>query len=589
MTKRLFYLIIILIGFVISFNKSEACVVKGIIYKDANFKSSYATPVINESGTPGYLSTTYGTASTAANFTVSGTNMTAGILVTPPMGYEVSVNNSTFYSTLTIGSAGNIPNTIIYIRLMATASSGNYGGNIVLSSSGAANVNVATTNSTINKAPLTVTANNANKMYGTTLTGGAGSQAFTVTGLQNGETIGSVTIAYGTGAQATDPVGTYTSCVAIGSATGGTFSANNYNITYVGANIIVNPAPLVVIADDVSKVYGTTITGGPGSKAFTTAGLQNGETVGTVTIGYGTGAAAADVAGAYIDCVTIAAATGGSFTSHNYIITYVPGKLTVVPAALSIYADDVTKVYGTVLQGGPGYTAFTSSGLQNGETIGSVLVGYGTAGAADAHVGNCRSCVTVANATGGTFNPFNYKITYEPGNILVTPAPLTIIADDKIKQYGEPNPVLTASYSGLVNGDSPAQLTIKPIITTPATDISPPGSYPITATGALSPDYTITYVPGTLLIVEAYAIPNAFTPNGDGINDTWHIQFLDSYHHCTVSVYNRFGQSVFYANDYGTPWDGTFQGGALPAGVYYYVIDLKNINKHLAGYITIIR
>jgi len=548
-----------------------------------------ATPVINENGVPNSITTIYGTASATTNFTISGSNMLAGIQVDPPPGFEVSADNATFSATLTVGSAGNIPNTTIYMRLAATTSAGNYGGNIVLTSTGAANVNVAVSNSSVNKAPLTVTANNVSKLYGATLTGGTGSQAFVATGLQNGETIGSVTIGYGTGSQPTDGVGTYFSCVAIANAAGGTFVANNYNITYVGSNISVDPAPLTVVADDVTKTYGNTLTGGSGSTAFTAAGLQNGETVGTVTIGYGTGSAATDAAGLYIDCVTIAAATGGTFASYNYAITYVPGKITVVPATLTITANDVTKTYGAVLQDGPGYTAFTSAGLQNGESISSVSVGYGTAGAANAHVGTCQGCVTVGGATGGTFSLYNYSITYTPGNIIVTPAPLTIIADDKIKQYGESNPTLTATYNGLVNGDTPGQLTTLPIISTTATDASTPGSYPITVSGALSPDYTITYVPGTLLIIKSYIVPNAFTPNGDSINDTWHIQFLDSYQHCTIGIYNRFGQKVFYANGYGTPWDGTFHGSALPAGVYYYVINLKNINKLLSGYVTVIR
>ncbi|WP_345106352.1 MBG domain-containing protein [Mucilaginibacter panaciglaebae] len=606
MTKHLFQLITTIAILVIFPNMSEAAAgrlpakehkLKPVFFKSGQISSTsknivyvaYATPVINENGAPSSITTTYGAASAMTSFTISGSNMQAGIQVNPPSGFEVSTDKTTFSSTLTVGSAGNIPNTTIYIRLAATTPAGNYGGDIVLTSTGAANVNVAISNSRVDRAPLTVTASNVSKLYGATLAGSAGAKAFVATGLQNGETIGSATIGYGTGAQPTDAVGTYLSCVAIANATGGTFLANNYNITYAGADIIVNPAPLIITADDVTKTYGSNLTAGSGSTAFTTVGLQNGETVGTVTIGYGTGSAATDASGTYIDCVTIAAATGGTFTNHNYAITYVPGRIKVVPAALTITANDVTKTYGAVLQGGPGSTTFTSTGLQNGESISSVSVGYGTAGAASAHVGTCRGCVTVAGATGGTFNPFNYSITYAPGNIIVAPAPLTIIADDEIKQYGEPNPILTATYNGLVNGDTPKQLTTLPVISTTATDISTPGSYPITVSGALSPDYTITYVPGTLVVIKSYTVPNAFTPNGDSINDTWHITFLDSYKDCTVSVYNRFGQNVFYANSYGTPWDGTFHGSALPAGVYYYVIDLKNINKLLSGYVTIIR
>ena len=76
-------------------------------------------------------------------------------------------------------------------------------------------------------------------MYGTTITGGAGSTAFTSSGLQNSETIGTVTIAYGTGASADAATGVYVGQVVASDATGGTFTASNYHITYVAANISV--------------------------------------------------------------------------------------------------------------------------------------------------------------------------------------------------------------------------------------------------------------------------------------------------------------------------------------------------------------
>src|SRR5262249_30009095 len=85
----------------------------------------------------------------------------------------------------------------------------------------------------------------------------------------------------------------------------------------------------------------------------------------------------------------------------------------------------------------------------------------------------------------------------------VTPASLTVTADDKSKVYGQPNPTLTARYTGFVNGDTPASLTTPPTLTTPATTGSGAGTYPITAGGASSPDYTIGYVPGTLLVTPA--------------------------------------------------------------------------------------
>ena len=82
----------------------------------------------------------------------------------------------------------------------------------------------------------------------------------------------------------------------------------------------------------------------------------------------------------------------------------------------------------------------------------------------------------------------------------VNPAPLTITASNQAKVYGQANPALTVSYSGFVNGDTSASLTTGPTVTTTATTTSPVGSYPITASGAVDPNYTISYVAGTLTI-----------------------------------------------------------------------------------------
>jgi len=80
-------------------------------------------------------------------------------------------------------------------------------------------------------------------------------------------------------------------------------------------------------------------------------------------------------------------------------------------------------------------------------------------------------------------------------------------------------------------------------------------------------------------------VPNAFSPNGDGINDTWEIRNLSAYQTSTIEIFNRYGQRVFFSRGYGKPWDG----GGLPLGVYYYVIDLKDGSGRLAGYVTILK
>jgi gliding motility-associated-like protein len=85
-------------------------------------------------------------------------------------------------------------------------------------------------------------------------------------------------------------------------------------------------------------------------------------------------------------------------------------------------------------------------------------------------------------------------------------------------------------------------------------------------------------------------IPNAFSPNGDGVNDKWNIPGLADYQDATVEVYNRWGQIVFRSKGYSVPWDGTINGTPLPMGAYYYVIapNAKGYGK-FSGSVVIVR
>src|SRR5262249_1093442 len=97
----------------------------------------------------------------------------------------------------------------------------------------------------------------------------------------------------------------------------------------------------------------------------------------------------------------------------------------------------------------------------------------------------------------------NYDITFVAGTLTVTRAPLTIRADDQVRQVGQPDPPLTASYFGFVNGDGPSSLTSPAVLATDANTSSPPGTYSITASGAASPNYAITFLSGTLTVTPA--------------------------------------------------------------------------------------
>ena len=73
-------------------------------------------------------------------------------------------------------------------------------------------------------------------------------------------------------------------------------------------------------------------------------------------------------------------------------------------------------------------------------------------------------------------------------------------------------------------------------------------------------------------VTEQLHIPSAFSPNSDGLNDAWVIPNIRSFPNCVVSIYNRWGELVFFSAGYPQPWDGTYQQTRVPTGVYTYQI-----------------
>ena len=90
-------------------------------------------------------------------------------------------------------------------------------------------------------------------------------------------------------------------------------------------------------------------------------------------------------------------------------------------------------------------------------------------------------------------------------------------------------------------------------------------------------------------VVAGIFVPNAFTPNSDGKNDTWRIPFLDPVLNATVNIYNRFGQVVYHAEGKTINWDGTLSGMPQPSGVYVYYIKFKSGYPDMKGTLLLIR
>ena len=109
-------------------------------------------------------------------------------------------------------------------------------------------------------------------------------------------------------------------------------------------------------------------------------------------------------------------------SAANYTLTGVTGSVTILPKALTITADNQSKTYGQALAFGSGSTRFSSSGLQNGETIGSVTL---TCAGGDTAAAVGTYPITPGSPTGGTFSAGNYTLSYVPGTFTVNPLPMT--------------------------------------------------------------------------------------------------------------------------------------------------------------------
>lgn len=85
-------------------------------------------------------------------------------------------------------------------------------------------------------------------------------------------------------------------------------------------------------------------------------------------------------------------------------------------------------------------------------------------------------------------------------------------------------------------------------------------------------------------------IPTGFTPNDDGVNDTWNIENIDRYEDVKVLVYSRSGQLLFEsAVGYPNEWDGRYKESLVPPGPYYYIIRISKFQRNFTGTIFILR
>jgi gliding motility-associated-like protein len=94
------------------------------------------------------------------------------------------------------------------------------------------------------------------------------------------------------------------------------------------------------------------------------------------------------------------------------------------------------------------------------------------------------------------------------------------------------------------------------------------------------------------IVIAAYCqgseMVNTFTPNGDGVNDTWNVAGAGADQHSKINIFNRYGKLAYHSVGYTAPWDGKYQGKPLPAGTYYYVITSSDDKNKLSGFVVIL-
>ena len=114
-----------------------------------------------------------------------------------------------------------------------------------------------------------------------------------------------------------------------------------------------------------------------------------------------------------------------------------------------------------------------------------------------------------------------------------------------------------------------------------------PGNYSVTVIDGNSCIQDTSFVIATMT---SECIPNVFTPNGDGINDSWSLEDTFLYEDSEVRIYGRFGRLLFHSIGYHDKWDGTNKkGNNLSDGVYFYSIEIGHGFDQINGTVTILR
>ena len=331
----------------------------------------------------------------------------------------------------------------------------------------------------VNKAPLTVTADNATRPYG------SANPTFTLsyTGFVNGETEAALAVkpTATCSATSTSPAGTYDITAAGGKSDNYSFSYKKGTLTITSSSVQISISPIG------EKKYG--------DAAFDLqATSPNQETPITYTV--------ADPTVARIDNGRVTILKAGSTTitarqaaSANYGEASASTPLVIKKVSLTASVNNATRRYG---EENPAFS-FSYKGFVNGETE-TVLA-----------VKPSASCNATAKSIVGTYDIVttgngsdeNYDISCTSGTLTIEKALLTATVEQTTRRYGEENPTFALIYKGFANNETESVLTSPPSATCNASPVSPAGKYDITVNGGNDENYEIECINSSLVVEKA--------------------------------------------------------------------------------------
>ena len=171
--------------------------------------------------------------------------------------------------------------------------------------------------------------------------------------------------------------------------------------------------------------------------------------------------------------------------------------VTVVKIPLTAHVANTTKVYGDA---NPEFNIIYS-GFRDGDSE----VGFSVPASISTIVDNSSKVGKYDIVASGAVSD-KYEISYIPGTLTITKAPLSISAGNYTKKQGDAMPVFKASYAGFKNGENESVLTKQPVFSCEANEASAPAEYAVTISGAEAENYDISYEQGRLTVVEADAV-----------------------------------------------------------------------------------